>query len=191
MSERSVIVVGASGTVGSAVCDRLERDGATTVVRLDRRGANISPMVADIDVRDESSLMRTGALLRDQRASYDGLVYAVGIETHSGPITQMSVEDFELVQSVNVTGFFLTLKHLAPVVRDAGSIVSIGSTSGLMGHPNVAAYVTSKHALIGLTRAAAIRARRPSHSGQLRRAGSARIPHDVGMGGSASRKPHS
>jgi NAD(P)-dependent dehydrogenase (short-subunit alcohol dehydrogenase family) len=89
-------------------------------------------------------------------ASYDGLVYAVGIDTSSGPITQMPVEDFDVVQRVNVTGLFLALKHLAPLIRDGGSIVAIGSASGLMGHPNVAAYVTSKHALIGLTRSAAI-----------------------------------
>jgi NAD(P)-dependent dehydrogenase (short-subunit alcohol dehydrogenase family) len=154
MRERCVIVVGATGAIGSAVCDQLEQQGVT-VSRLDRPGT-VQPPLTEIDVRDQSTLVRAAALLRAQRANYDGVVYAVGIETHSGPIATMSVDDFDLVQRVNVTGFFLTLKHLAPLIRDAGSVVAIGSTSGLMGHANVAAYVTSKHALIGLMRCAAI-----------------------------------
>ena len=154
MAERCVIVVGAAGTVGSAVCDRLAQAGGA-ISRLDRLETAGSSFT-EIDVRDESTLVRAAARLQSHRASYDGLVYAVGIEAHAGPITKMSVEDFELVQRVNVTGCFVTLKHLAPLVRDGGSIVTIGSTSGLMGHPNVAAYVTSKHGLIGLTRSAAI-----------------------------------
>jgi NAD(P)-dependent dehydrogenase (short-subunit alcohol dehydrogenase family) len=154
MGERCVIVLGAAGMVGSAVCDCLEQAGVTAA-RLDRVEA-VGLSFTEIDVRDESTLVRAAARLQGQRARYDGLVYAVGIEAHAGPITKMSVEDFELVQRINVTGFFVTLKHLAPLVRDGGSVVAIGSTSGLMGHPNVAAYVTSKHGLIGLTRSAAI-----------------------------------
>ncbi|MFZ1339587.1 MAG: SDR family oxidoreductase, partial [Paracoccaceae bacterium] len=64
------------------------------------------------------------------------------------------------VIAVNVRGDFLGLQHVLPVMidRKGGSIINISSISGLQGSPNVAPYITSKHAMVGLTRAAAIEA---------------------------------
>jgi NAD(P)-dependent dehydrogenase (short-subunit alcohol dehydrogenase family) len=57
---------------------------------------------------------------------------------------------------VNARGTFLGMKYVLPHVRDGGAIVNVASVSGIAGYPMVAAYVASKHAVIGLTRTAAL-----------------------------------
>jgi NAD(P)-dependent dehydrogenase (short-subunit alcohol dehydrogenase family) len=59
-----------------------------------------------------------------------------------------------------VRGAFLGLQHVLPVMigRKSGSVINMSSIAGLKGSPNVAPYITSKHAVVGLTRAAAIEA---------------------------------
>jgi NAD(P)-dependent dehydrogenase (short-subunit alcohol dehydrogenase family) len=56
---------------------------------------------------------------------------------------------------VNVVGTFHCLQEEMKVIKDGGSIVNVGSSMSRYGSPNVAAYVTAKHALIGLTKVAA------------------------------------
>jgi 3alpha(or 20beta)-hydroxysteroid dehydrogenase len=62
------------------------------------------------------------------------------------------------VMTVNVRGTLLALKHLMPLVADGGAVVNVASVSGVAGYAGVAAYVASKHAVIGLTRTAALEA---------------------------------
>jgi NAD(P)-dependent dehydrogenase (short-subunit alcohol dehydrogenase family) len=58
--------------------------------------------------------------------------------------------------AVNVRGVFLGLKHLAGRMPRGGAVVNTSSTGGLVGAANMAAYIASKHAVVGLTRAAAL-----------------------------------
>jgi NAD(P)-dependent dehydrogenase (short-subunit alcohol dehydrogenase family) len=68
------------------------------------------------------------------------------------------LETFDQVLAVNVRGVFLGVKHAAPALRrrGGGAIVNIASVAGQMGDPNIIAYIASKHAVIGITRSAAI-----------------------------------
>ncbi|MBK6468363.1 MAG: SDR family oxidoreductase [Rhodobacter sp.] len=83
-----------------------------------------------------------------------------GIEGRVAPLTEQKIADFDRVIAVNVRGAFLGLQHVLPVMidRKGGSIINMSSIAGLQGSPNVAPYITSKHAMVGLTRAAAIEA---------------------------------
>ena len=74
------------------------------------------------------------------------------------PLVDQKIEDFDRVMAVNVRGAFLGLQHVLPVMtgQQSGSVINMSSIAGLKGSPNVAPYITSKHAVVGLTRAAAI-----------------------------------
>ncbi|MGV0819133.1 SDR family NAD(P)-dependent oxidoreductase [Martelella sp. AMO21009] len=83
-----------------------------------------------------------------------------GIEGKVAPLAEQKIEDFDRVIAVNVRGPFLGLQHVLPVMmkQKSGSIINMSSIAGLKGSPNVAPYITSKHAVVGLTRAAAVEA---------------------------------
>lgn len=83
-----------------------------------------------------------------------------GIEGKVAPLVDQKIEDFDRVLAVNVRGAFLGLQHVLPVMigQKSGSVINMSSIAGLKGRPNVAPYITSKHAVVGLTRAAAIEA---------------------------------
>lgn len=81
-----------------------------------------------------------------------------GIEGKVAPLVDQKVEDFDKVISVNVRGVFLGLKYVLPVLtkQGHGSVINTSSVAGLSGSPGVAPYITSKHAVVGLTKAAAV-----------------------------------
>ena len=83
-----------------------------------------------------------------------------GIEGKVAPLVDQKIEDFDRVLAVNVRGAFLGLQHVLPVMigQKSGSVINMSSIAGLKGSPNVAPYITSKRAVVGLTRAAAIEA---------------------------------
>ena len=83
-----------------------------------------------------------------------------GIEGRVAPLIDQTIEDFDRVIAVNVRGAFLGLRHVLPVMigQKAGSVINMSSIAGLKGSPNIAPYITSKHAVVGLTKAAAIEA---------------------------------
>ena len=81
-----------------------------------------------------------------------------GIEGKVAPITEQKVEDLDKVLAVNVRGVFLGLQNVLPVMMEqkSGSITNTSSVAGLGGSPGVPPYIASKHAVVGLTKAAAV-----------------------------------
>jgi NAD(P)-dependent dehydrogenase (short-subunit alcohol dehydrogenase family) len=81
-----------------------------------------------------------------------------GIEGALSPIPDYPIDIFDQVMAVNVRGVWLGLKYVVPVMRErgGGSIVITSSTAGIGGSALMSAYVTSKHAVIGMMRTAAL-----------------------------------
>lgn len=81
-----------------------------------------------------------------------------GIEGVVKPIADYPEEMFDKVLAVNVKGVWLGLKYVMPVMQQngGGSVIITSSVAGLQGSPNVSAYVTSKHAVVGTMRVAAL-----------------------------------
>lgn len=81
-----------------------------------------------------------------------------GIEGRMAPMTELSVEDFDRVLAVNARGVFLGLRAVLRVMKPQGSgaIVNTASMAGIRGAATFAPYVASKHAVVGLTRCAAL-----------------------------------
>jgi NAD(P)-dependent dehydrogenase (short-subunit alcohol dehydrogenase family) len=84
------------------------------------------------------------------------VVHAAGLAGPAAPLPDFDEAEFDRVMAVNARGTFLGLKYALPAMRDGGAIVNVASVSGIAGYPMVAAYVASKHAVIGLTRTAAL-----------------------------------
>jgi NAD(P)-dependent dehydrogenase (short-subunit alcohol dehydrogenase family) len=86
----------------------------------------------------------------------DAVVRAAGLPGPAAELPDFDEAEFDRVMAVNARGMFLGLKYVLPEIRDGGAIVNVASVSGIAGYPMVAAYVASKHAVIGLTRTAAL-----------------------------------
>ena len=165
---KTVIVTGAAGGIGQATVGLLAREGARIVaVDLEQSpldealalatsaGADAIAVAADVTVPGDVQRYVDEAMTRF--GGVDALFNNAGIEGEVTPIDQYPVELFERVMAVNVTGVFLGIKYVVPALRarGGGAIVNTSSVAGLAGNALIPAYVASKHAVIGLTRAAA------------------------------------
>jgi 3alpha(or 20beta)-hydroxysteroid dehydrogenase len=165
---RSVIVTGAAGDLGTAIVGRLLGDGCGVLgVDIDSGALNnlwtslgepsgLKTLVAD--VTDESDVNRYVATAIKCWGRLDGFVNNAGITGQVGPIESLSTSEFDKVMAVNVRGVFLGLKHVLPVLAPGGAVVNTSSTAGIAASRLVGPYVASKHAVIGLTKVAALEA---------------------------------
>ena len=154
LSGRVALVTGGCGGIGRAVCERFAREGAE-VVAADLQAWDEPPAgvkVVRMDVTDEASI---GAVMTELVA-LDVLVNAAGIEVER-TIEETSLEEWNRIFAINVTGTFLTSKLALPLLRrsNAASVVNFGSYDGFIADPGLAAYCATKGAVHALTRAMA------------------------------------
>ena len=161
------IVTGGAGGIGKAVGALFESEAAC-VLLVDRDeqqlrdtaaaiGSNrVATCAADITRPDDNEKMVRMAV--ERFGGVDILIANAGIEGVVKPITDTAVEDFDRVMAVNVRGVWLGLKYAMPEIarRGGGSVIITSSVMGVGGGANLAPYVTSKHAVIGLMRSAAL-----------------------------------
>jgi NAD(P)-dependent dehydrogenase (short-subunit alcohol dehydrogenase family) len=110
----------------------------------------------EADVAEADDWQRAVNLARERFGRLDIVVNNAGISGFIGPLVDYPVESFDRVMAVNARGVFLGMKLSAPAMEDGGSIVNISSISGIGGGANTLAYTASKHAVIGMTKLAAI-----------------------------------
>jgi NAD(P)-dependent dehydrogenase (short-subunit alcohol dehydrogenase family) len=164
-----VVITGAAGGIGRAAADRLAREGARVVaVDLDRaateevaalvRAAGSQAVAVAGDVTRAEDVRRYVEAGVASFGGIDGLFNNAGIEGVVAPLQDYPEDVFDAVMAVNVRGVFLGLKYALPAIakRGGGAIVNTSSVAGLTGNPLVSAYVTSKHAVLGLTRSGAM-----------------------------------
>jgi NAD(P)-dependent dehydrogenase (short-subunit alcohol dehydrogenase family) len=109
-------------------------------------------------VTDENALR--GAIQGAAQA-FGGLHFAfnnAGVEEAPGPFTAATVESYHKIMDVNVMGVWLAMREEIPLIQESGGgcIVNTASVAGHIGMANVPIYVASKHAVVGLTKAAAM-----------------------------------
>ena len=158
---KTAFVTGAGSGIGEATARALVAEGARAVLAdVDAAAAEavaaelgMKATAASLDVRDEDAVAAAIA----GAGRLDVLVNVAGIgSTTNTPDT--SLETWERVFAVNVTGTFLCCKHAIPAMASngGGAIVNVASVAGLVGLRNRAAYSASKGAVIAFTRALAI-----------------------------------
>ncbi|MEC9341112.1 MAG: SDR family oxidoreductase [Pseudomonadota bacterium] len=163
LRDRVIIVTGGRLGIGQAFAKGLAAQGAAvvvadlepateTVAAIERAGGRATSLPCDVG--DEGQVAGMVQAVLDAHGRIDGLVNNAGIYP-LGTLEQTSLELWERVQRVNVTGSFLCARAVLPTMRAQGSgkIVNISSGTFWMGAPGLAAYVASKGAVVGLTRA--------------------------------------
>lgn len=160
LAGRIILVTGAAGTLGRAICEAISAKGGTAV-RADLLGR--PNMDLALDVTKEDDWIAATARIAAKHGRLDGLVNNAGIVL-VGDVEGTSLADFRRVMAVNVEGVFLGCKYAMPLLAKSGaaSIVNISSVSGLVGGANLAAYNASKGAVRLLTKSVALSGARKS-----------------------------
>lgn len=167
-THRTVLITGAATGIGRATALAFAGAGASVVIGdIDKRAEDT---VADIvaaggravfQTTDVSDSAQAKALVDRALSEYGSLDVAfnnAGILPPTAPLAEQSEDDWHRVMAVDVTGVFLGMKHqLAHMVQAGhGAIINTTSVAGLIADPNMAPYVAAKHAVVGLSKAAAI-----------------------------------
>ena len=160
-----VVVTGAANGIGAATVVELVRRGARVLAAdLDERVEEIAAnaggdvLAHRVDVRDPASVEHMIETAVQRYGRLDALHNNAGILGDSAAVTDYPDDVFQRVFDVNVRGVFLGMKYAIPKLREAGggAIVNTASTGALIAAPMQAPYVASKHAVLGLTRSAAL-----------------------------------
>lgn len=163
---RVVLVTGAARGQGEQEARLFAAEGARVVVAdvlveqgeslAKELGADIARFVR-LDVGSEEGWAEAVTVARDAFGKIDGLVNNAGI-LRFNELVNTPLAEFEQVVRVNMTGAFLGIRAVAPEIEAAGggTIVNTSSYTGLTGMPLVGAYAATKHAVLGLTKVAAM-----------------------------------
>lgn len=166
LSGKVAIVTGAARGMGQATALTLAREGAAVVVNDLRHelaeatvkaieAAGGKGMASPADVSDEAQVEAMVAATVEQFGTVDILVNNAGILRTTMPLETISLEEWNLMMTVNVTGVFLCTKAVLPIMKRqrSGKIVNISSSAGRSTSTfGGAHYTTSKAAVLGLTR---------------------------------------
>jgi NAD(P)-dependent dehydrogenase (short-subunit alcohol dehydrogenase family) len=158
------IVTGAAQGIGNAIANGLAAEGARIVVADVNRAEDAAASFDDgvgvtVDVSDEAQVVRLVDETSERCGRVDILVNNAGLYASlpMRPFTEIPVDEWRQVMDVNVLSMFLTCRAVVPKMREhgGGRIVNISSGTPFRGVPFLLHYVTSKGAIVALTRALA------------------------------------
>lgn len=170
LSGKVAIITGGAGEIGKVTAEKfLSEDSKVVLIDLsaellEKAKADLAPygevLTIEADVTKEADVANYVNRVMEKYGQIDVFFNNAGIEGKVAPLVEQSVEDFDKVLAVNVRGVFLGLKYVLPVMmkQGSGSVINTSSVAGLHGSPNLSPYITSKHAVVGLTKAAAVEA---------------------------------
>ncbi len=168
LTGKSAVVTGGASGIGEACARLFTAEGASVLIAdVDQRaGQALADELATAghrchyiyaDVTNETSVETMIAKAMQLYSRLDCAVNNAGIGGAADSIEKLSLTDWQRVIDVNLTSVFLCLKHELKVMlpNQSGSIVNVSSGAGLIAVPNMAAYASSKHGVLGLTKTAA------------------------------------
>src|SRR5579863_7189899 len=167
-SGKRIVVTGSGRGLGFSYADRLCREGASVIIAEIDAGLGAEAEGAlkaqghdarfiQVDISSEASVTEMAQAAREGSDGIDGLIANAGWANNVGGKTydEITIEAWDRMMAINVRGTWLTVRAIAPVMRDGGSIVTVSSDSIYWGAPRLLHYVTSKSAIIGMTRSLA------------------------------------
>ena len=164
LKDKVAIVTGGGKGIGRAISLALASEGANVVVA-GRSLPSLEEVVKDIqdkggrakaiqaDVRDETQVKQLVKQTLAACGPIDVLVNNAGIAGPTAPLADLTLQDWNEVLAVNLTGFMLCAREVlaSMIPRRSGSIINIGSISGMAGRPLRSPYAVSKWGIVGLT----------------------------------------
>ncbi|MDH5333583.1 MAG: 3-oxoacyl-ACP reductase FabG [Thermoleophilia bacterium] len=167
LAGRVAVVTGAARGIGRGIAEALAAEGASMVVAdVDAEGAErvaealagagVQALGVPVDVGVEVDARRLAETTLDAFGRVDVLVNNAGVAS-SSPLIETTLDEWNRVLAVDLTGVFLCSRAVAPtmIAQGSGVIVNVGSQLGLRGAPNLAAYCAAKAGVHGLTKALA------------------------------------
>lgn len=168
-TDKTAIVTGGASGIGAAVVDVLAAGGATVIVAdLDKSEAEAKAAEVEkaggtahafaVDAAKAEQVEAMIGFATDKTGRLDYLVNNAGIGGETNPVADMSLEGWHNLMGVNLHGVFYGMKYAIPAMlkNGGGAIVNMASILGSVGIAGSSAYVASKHALVGLTKSAAL-----------------------------------
>ncbi|MEU9239453.1 glucose 1-dehydrogenase [Streptomyces sp. NPDC048385] len=169
LAGRVVLITGASSGIGAAAARVFARQGATVVLAARRedklrelagelRARGTEASYRTLDVRDTEEVRRTVEFTVGRYGRLDAAFNNAGVALAKTPMHLIDDTDYDRVTETNVRGVWNCLRHeiAAMLANGGGSIVNTSSVGGLVASSTAAPYIASKHAVIGLTKAAAV-----------------------------------
>jgi NAD(P)-dependent dehydrogenase (short-subunit alcohol dehydrogenase family) len=163
------LVTGGTSGIGRAAAIAYAREGANVVVAGRRvaegeetvrlvRSQGREAIFVPTDVAQEQQVKSLIARTLERFGRLDFAFNNAGIEQAPTPFLEQTMETYDQVMDINVKGVWLSMKYEIPAMLKSGggSIVNTSSGLGVIGMPGIEIYVASKHAVIGLTKSAAL-----------------------------------
>ena len=162
MTKCAIVTGGASG-IGKSIVEALAKEGHRVVVAdlNEEKGLSVAGKVAGyfvkVDLAERESCRHLVQATVKEYGTIDILVNNAGFQ-HVSPIEAFPEDKWDHMLSVMLTAPFLLTKYAWPYMKEArwGRVVNIASIHGMVASPNKVGYISAKHGLIGLTRAAAL-----------------------------------
>jgi NAD(P)-dependent dehydrogenase (short-subunit alcohol dehydrogenase family) len=163
LQDRVAIVTGGAQGIGRHIAEKLHAEGATVVIA-DLQAAHgvaeaLGGLAVEVDVADPAACERMSATAMDAYGRIDILINNAGIYTSlvPTPFEQLDVAEWKRVFDVNVLGMYLATRAVTPHMRAAGygRIINMASGTPFKGVPFLLHYVSSKGAVVAMTKALA------------------------------------
>jgi NAD(P)-dependent dehydrogenase (short-subunit alcohol dehydrogenase family) len=169
LKEQTIIVTGGASGIGRETCHILARSGANVVIGdwdevggqdlVDELAAlGMTSSFVKVDVTREAEVEHLVQRAVTQFGRLDGAFNNAGVEFHNKLLHELDIDEWRKVIDIDLTGVFLCLKHeiAAMLLTGGGSIVNTASGVGVVAIPACSEYVSAKHGVVGLTKAAAL-----------------------------------
>jgi len=169
LKDKVVVITGATSGIGAATAIEAAKQGAKVVLAGRReeqgvalvatiRNAGGTAMFVRTDVTDEKDVEQLVARTVKEHGGLDGAFNNAGALDVLGTFDGMTTEDFQKSLDLNLRSIFLAMKYQIPEMkrRQGGYIVNCGSVGSKIAVPGFGVYITAKHAIIGMTKAAAV-----------------------------------
>ncbi len=165
LSGKVALVTGGASGIGDACIRAFHHAGAKVIIAdlNERAAAGLAAELGEgaaatrVDVADHASCQAMVDFAIEKFGRLDIAVNNAGISTELAPISETSIEDWRKVIAINLDGVFYCLRAEIPAMeKDGGTIVNIASIMGAVARQGAAAYISSKHGVVGLTKTAAL-----------------------------------
>lgn len=163
--DKVALITGGSGGIGFAFAAKVVSEGGKAFLvdihedelqeKVAILGSDVSGYLkADVSKSDETQAYADAAIKKFGKI--DVFFNNAGIEGVTASFDNYPEEEFDRIMNVNIKGVWLGCKYVIPKMSDGGSVIITASVAGLKGFANMSPYVTSKHAIIGTMRCAAL-----------------------------------